>query len=125
MSNYCDPKTVTGPKIHVSNVRIVFDGGFESCSVAQLDWDSEPGVGIRWNGNDTDQPLGSPQSRGHPFWFLVPGEFADAILHRARELAPESELDAAYRVMAADSQREDEANEWAEALIGDHASAPR
>ena len=68
MPDYCDPRTVNGPKSHVSNVRVIYDGGANDCAVAQLDWDGEPGVGLRWNGTSTDQPLGSPQSRGHPFW---------------------------------------------------------
>ena len=106
MSDYCNPKTVNGPKSHVSNVHVIYDGGASDCAVAQLDWDGETGVGIRWNGNNMDQPLGSPQSRGHPFWFLVPDAFADAVLQRAEELAPESELDAAYRAMASDTARE-------------------
>lgn len=124
MPDYCDPRTVNGPKSHVSNVRVIYDGGANDCSVAQLDWDGEPGVGLRWNGTSTDQPLGSPQSRGHPFWFLVPEGFTDVVLQRARELAPESDLDAAYREMASDVVREQQATEWSEALIGDAANAP-
>jgi hypothetical protein len=124
MTDYCDPKTVDGPKKLVSNVHVIYDGGAEQSSVAELDWEGEPAVGIRWNG-DRDQPLGSPQSRGHPFWFLVPKEFEDVVLRRARELAPETELDAAYREMSEDTEREREANEWSESLIGDAANASR
>jgi hypothetical protein len=125
MTDYCDPKTVNGPKKHVANVHVIYDGGEDDCAVAQLEWDGQPGVGIRWNGNRIDQPLGSPQSRGHPFWFLVPDPFGEIVIQRARELAPESELDVAYREMASDAEREQEATEWSEALIGDAASASR
>ena len=125
MTDYCDPRTVNGPKSHVANVHVIFDGGADDCAVAELYWDGEPSVGIRWNGNITDQPLGSPQSRGHPFWFRVPEDFAEAVLQRARELAPETELDAAYREMANNVEREREAAEWSEALIGDAVNAPR
>lgn len=119
MTTYCDPKTVLGPKDRVSNVRVLYDGGANSSSVAQLDWEGKPGVAIRWNGNSEDQPLGSPQSRGHPFWFLVPEEFADVVLERARRLAPDSDLESAYRAMAADTEREADALDWSNALIGD------
>jgi len=125
MTDYCNPKTVTGPKRHVSNVQVIYDGGPDDCAVARLDWDGEPGVGIRWNGNAKDQPLGSPQSRGHPFWFRIPVEFTDAILQETQKLAPETELDAAYRELASDAEREQVATEWSQALIGGAASASR
>ena len=125
MTLYCDPKTVQGPKKSVSNVQVVYDGGADDCAVATLVWEGRPGVGIRWNGNIQDQPLGNPQSRGHPMWLLVPPDFADLVLQRALELAPESELDAAYRNMSTDSVREQDATVWADALIGDVNDPPR
>lgn len=125
MTDYRNPRTVTGPKRHISNVRVIYDGGPNDCAVARLDWDGEPGVGIRWNGNTADQPLGSPQSRGHPFWFRIPDDFTDVVLRHAQELAPETELDAAYREMASDAEREQEATEWSQALIGDATDASR
>jgi len=27
MTDYCDPRTVTGPKHHISNVQVIYDGG--------------------------------------------------------------------------------------------------
>jgi hypothetical protein len=102
---YCDPTTVHGPKKRVSNVHVVYDGGPDGCAVAELDWDGEPGVGIRWNGNPEESPLGTPESRGNPLWFRVPPAFEDLVLERARALAAESDLDAGYREMAADADR--------------------
>lgn len=93
-------------------------GEANDCAIAELDWDGESGLGIRWNGNK-EQPLRSPQSRAHPFWFLVPDSFTEVVLQRSRELAPETELDAAYRAMAEDTEREQGATEWSETLIGD------
>lgn len=124
-SPYCDPRTVQGPKKRVSNVHVVYDGGLNGCAVAQMDWDGEPSVGIRWNGNSEEQPLGNPQSRGNPVWFLVPHEFRELVLEQARDLRPESNLEAGYREMATDSEREREAAEWSEALIGDASNASR
>ena len=43
----------------------------------------------------------------------------------ARPHVVEDELDAAYREMAADEEREREALEWAEATIADVADEPR
>ena len=117
--SYYDPRTVQGPKKSVSNVRVVYDGGANRCAVAQLDWEGKPGVGIRWNGSSDEQPLGNPQSHGNPVWFLVPEEFQDAVLARAQELAPETTLEAGYRDMASDAEREREAAEWANALMSD------
>lgn len=119
---YVDPRTVQGSK-RVSHVRVVYDGGEWGGSVAELEWDGKPAVGIRWNGSFDEKPLGNPQAYGNPTWFLVPEEFADAVLARARELAPETPLEAGYREMAADVEREREAKEWVNALMGDVANA--
>jgi len=35
MTDYCDPRTVTGPKHHISNVQVIYDGGPD-------DWDGDP-----------------------------------------------------------------------------------
>ena len=43
----------------------------------------------------------------------------------ARPHVTKHDLDEAYREMAADEEREREAAEWAEALIGDVADEPR
>ncbi|RYU62045.1 hypothetical protein EWI61_04510 [Methylolobus aquaticus] len=123
--SYSDPKNVRGPKKHVSNVRVIYDGGEGRCAVAELEWDGEPSVGIRWNGSDDDQPLGHPQSRGNPIWFQLPEEFSEVVRAKARELVPETSLEAGYREMAGDTDREDEALEWANALMDDVCHAPR
>jgi len=124
MIDYCDPRTVTGPKRHISNVQVIYDGGPDDCAVARLNWDGAPGVGIRWDGNAKDQPLGTPQNRGYPFWFRIPVEFTRVVLDEEQKLA-ETALDAAYREMASDAGREQEATEWSRALIGDVADAAR
>jgi hypothetical protein len=54
---------------------------------------------------------------------LVPAEFQEGVLARARELAPESQEEAAYRAMAADTERESAALDWSNALIGDVSRA--
>ncbi len=50
------------------------------------------------------------------------GRFVERL---ARPHVVKADLEAAYREMAADEAREAEAEEWAEALVGDVADDPR
>jgi hypothetical protein len=119
---YHDPKTVLSPKDRVKSVEVVYDKGpvDQSWSVAQIEWDGSPAIGIRWNG-DSGNSKGTPQSRGNPAWFIVPSELADVLLNAARERsrAKQNNLAEGYRQMASDRAREIEAGDWTEALIGD------
>lgn len=119
--SYIEPKTVLSPKGLVSDVEVIFNTGpkTNSWSVARLRWDGEPAVGIRWNG-ENDAGVGTPQSRGNPTWFIVPGELAERVIEEAELLARQTDrsLAAAYREMARDAEREKEAEEWCEGLIG-------
>ena len=116
------PRDVVSPKNHVSNVDVLYAGAGEGgWSVAHLRWDGEPALGIRWNG-DSASPLGNPQSRGIPTWFIVPDELRDAVERAVRELS--SPLEAAYKEMARDEDGDAEAEQWSDALIGDAAGSP-
>jgi len=119
---YHDPKTVLSPKERVKSVEVVFDKGpvDSSWSVARLSWDESAVVGIRWHGYG-ESTKGLPQARGNPTWFVVPDELKGAVLKAAEELSRNRQDDLAegYRLMAADREREAEAEEWSEALIGD------
>lgn len=68
--------------------------------------------------------IGNPQSRGVPTWFVIPKELETAIRVRAEELAATEDptLIAGYEAMAADAEREREAEEWTEALAEDYAA---
>ena len=59
--------------------------------------------------------------RRQPTWFVVGGYAAASVEQAAREAAERSpnSLVAKYREMANDSEREREAEEWSEGLIGD------
>ncbi|MEI7638242.1 MAG: hypothetical protein WCJ37_13120 [Syntrophus sp. (in: bacteria)] len=75
--SYIKPDMVLSPKKLVSNIRVLFDSGEEGWSAVELEWDGEPAIGLRWNGgSNADRPLGNPQSRGVPTWFIVPDEIA-------------------------------------------------
>lgn len=119
---YHDPSTVLSPKDRVKAVDVVFDMGpvDGSWSVAEIDWEDSTAVGIRYNG-DSNSTKGSPQARGNPAWFIVPKELESAVLAAAKEIsqAKSASLAEGYRMMAADRQREAEADEWIEGLVGD------
>lgn len=78
MSPYIDPRTVRSPKLYINNLRLMYDGGEGGFSLAELIWDGEPRLGIRWNG-DGEGNIGSPQSRGIPTWFILPPEIETVI----------------------------------------------
>lgn len=82
---YTPPNTVTSPQDYISNIRIVFDGGKGSFSIARLDWEGEPRIAMRWNvaRREWDDPdkksgkkvcVGMPSSHGFPVWFVLPDE---------------------------------------------------
>jgi len=119
---YHDPRTVLSPKGRVKSVEVIYDAGpvDGSWAVARLKWDEETAVGIRWNG-DSVSSKGLPQARGYPAWFVLPGDLGPAVLAAAQAISHQRQtaLKEEYRLMAADRERESEAEEWAEGLIGD------
>jgi hypothetical protein len=117
--SYIKPQEVLSPKNKVGGVlEVVHDPGEGQMAVARILWDEDECVALRWNGN-SKQPLGNPMSRRHPTWFVVSGEVADAVLTAARLAADKSSdgLQAQYRAMAADEEREREAQEWCEGVL--------
>jgi hypothetical protein len=85
MGSYIRPADVHAPKRHWSLVCVLFDGGPSDSpnptpsSLAIGRWDNEPALAMRWNGNE-ESPLGNPQSRGLPTWFIVPEQHWKQIL---------------------------------------------
>jgi hypothetical protein len=123
---YVKPQQVLSPKAKVGGIlEVIHDPGEGRMSVARIVWEQAEVVATRWNGN-SKQPLGNPVSRGHATWFVVDEYAADSVEKAARDAAENSptSLIAQYREMASDVEREREAEEWTEGLIGD-ASAPR
>ena len=124
---YVSPQTVLAPKTQISNLEVIYDAGpvEHSWSVAVFEWAGRRAVGMRWNGDPHDKGIGTPQARGIPTWFVVPDELADTILGAAKQLASgdDPRLLAGYEAMAADADREKEAEEWIEGLIGDNGDS--
>ena len=119
---YIDPQTVLSPRNRVGSVDILYNDGPGSWSVARLEYDEVPDrIGIRWNGSEEEAGIGNPQSRGRPTWFVVPDELSALVREVAEQLSNSQEggLLAGYRDMAADRQREAEAQAWSEGLIAD------
>jgi len=119
--SYVKPEDVLSPRSLVGGVlEVIHDPGEGHMSVARIIWEGEEVIATRWNGTK-EQPLGNPVSRGHATWFVVDDYARDEVEHAARQAAQTSPngLIARYREMAADEEREREAEEWSEGLIGD------
>ena len=126
---YVDPEKVLSPRGLVRRVRVIHDTGpgAHSWSVAEVRWGDEDAIGIRWNGDDHQQGVGNPQSRGHPTWFIVPRELEKVVRKEAERLSQGrlDQLALGYRAMARDREREKDANDWTEGLIGDAGDSKR
>jgi hypothetical protein len=90
-NNYVIPVEVVSPKRQWTLVSILYDGGEGRAAVAMGMWDDNPVLAMRWNG-DEGNPIGNPQSRGLPTWFILPDEFRQVILDSLQEIAPEKYL---------------------------------
>ena len=91
MKNFIRPEDVHSPKQHWNLIAVLDDGigngAHNNCALAIGRWDKQPVLAIRWNGND-DNPIGNPQSRGFPTWFIVPEKYREALLQQGG-LAPD------------------------------------
>src|ERR1700693_3007698 len=118
---YVEPATVWAPKASIRSVEVLYNRGSGEWSAARVIWDGKERIGIRWNGSKDGPGIGNPQSRGNATWFLLPEELEKVILEKVEELSmsgPNGLLER-YREMAGDSEREAEAEDWSEGLIGD------
>lgn len=86
---YFPPQTINSPTDYVSNVKVLYDGGDDSVSVASLEWEGQSHIAMRWNiarreWNDSDKKnnkktcVGMPSSHGYPVWFILPDELFDS-----------------------------------------------
>lgn len=118
---YVEPASVLAPKTSVRSLEVLHSTGNGGWSVARVEWEGSPRIGIRWNGSDTSSGIGNPQSRGNATWFILPEELEPAVFAQIEELNMNSVggLLEQYREMASDSVHEAEATEWVEGLIGD------
>jgi len=115
---YIEPQTRLAPRASVRTVDVIYDAG--EWSVARVNWEGDDRIGIRWNGGD-GPGVGNPQSRGKATWFIMPEPLQQVLLEKAEHLSISGPggLVEKYREMASDKEREREAEEWSEGLIGD------
>ena len=82
---YFPSAKVISPTDYVSNIKVLYDGGDNSVSVASLKWEGKPCIAMRWNiaRREWDDPekienkktcIGMPSSHGYPVWFILPDE---------------------------------------------------
>lgn len=79
-TKYISPTEVTAPRQHWSLIAVLEDGGPGQGALALGRWDNNPVLAMRWNGNNDDNRIGNPQSRGLPTWFIVPENYVEAVL---------------------------------------------
>jgi len=79
--SYTDPNTVRSPKGSIKDLKVIYNGGENSWSLAEMKWDGSPVLAMRWNGgsNNGFPSIGNPQSRGVPTWFVLPNEVGNPI----------------------------------------------
>jgi len=78
-AKYIPASRVTSPKLHWSLIAVLKDEQDGGGVLAIGRWDNDPVLAMRWNGGG-DSPIGNPQSRGLPTWFVVPHTYDEAIL---------------------------------------------
>jgi hypothetical protein len=78
--SHIPPAQVISPKRRWTLIAVLDDKEDEDTPAVALGrWDRKPVLAMRWNGTN-ENPIGNPQSRGLPTWFILPNEFRDAIL---------------------------------------------
>lgn len=79
MPPYIPPEHVTSPRESWTLVKVLAPGAAGTHALALGLWEGVPCIGIRYNGT-TERPVGHPQSRGLPTWFLLPEDFHETAL---------------------------------------------
>lgn len=78
---YIDPSTVDSPKASWKLKTVIYNSspGQGGWSAAEGEWEGSPCLGVRWNGSNSEEGVGNPQSRGYATWFIIPDGLEDAI----------------------------------------------
>ena len=84
MEDYIKPENVTSPRHSWALTHVLEDGAKpdsygERVAICIGRWEDTPVLGMRWNGTK-DSPIGTPQSRGLPTWFIIPSRLQDAVV---------------------------------------------
>ncbi|HUO07859.1 MAG TPA: hypothetical protein VM008_06145 [Phycisphaerae bacterium] len=79
-TKYISPTAVVSPKRYWSLITVLEDNGPGGSALALGRWENSPVLALRWNGDNEDNPIGNPQSRGLATWFVVPDKYREFIL---------------------------------------------
>jgi hypothetical protein len=79
-TKYVPPTAVVSPKKNWSLIAVLEDKGPRDAALALGRWDNVPCLAMRWNGDNDVNPIGNPQSRGLPTWFVVPDCWVESTL---------------------------------------------
>lgn len=77
--NYIRPHDVHSPKSRWTLIAVLDEAEEGECALAIGRWDNKVQLATRYNGN-SENPVGSPQSRGLPTFFIVPDKYNEALL---------------------------------------------
>lgn len=81
MPKFIPAEQVTSPRRRWTIIAILDDPKKEvTCALALGKWDDKLVLAMRWNGS-ADQPIGTPQSRGIPTWFILPERYYGALIN--------------------------------------------
>ena len=76
---YKKPDQVRSPRKNWNLIAVLDDGSAKTTALAIGRWDGDLVLAMRWNGDD-ENPVGNPQSRGIPTWFVLEEKYYEAIL---------------------------------------------
>jgi hypothetical protein len=76
---YISPVDVVSPRSRLQMLKVLLDSGAGEPAYALANWDGNPCIVFRWNGDD-DQPIGNPQSRGLPTWVVLDQKLYGAVI---------------------------------------------
>lgn len=80
MPDYVAAEDVKSPRRHWSLIAVLDDPKKpKTCVLALGLWKGQPRLAMRWNGFE-GMPLGNPQSRGIPTWFIIGDQFNDVLI---------------------------------------------
>ena len=77
--SHIPPETVFSPRRYWTLIKVLENQGEERHALALGRWDGKARLAMRWNGS-RENPIGNPQSRGLPTWFILPEEYEEAVL---------------------------------------------
>ena len=85
MNDYITPDKVTSPRRMWTLIRVLESGdkpdsNGQRVAISLGKWGDQAVLGMRWNGSK-GSPIGTPQSRGLPTWFIIPKRLEEAVIN--------------------------------------------